>query len=57
MLLLVPGILRLFPTFHQNAILALLEGPPYFVSTHCHVSCHVSSGRWKPLKDSRWKVS
>jgi len=26
MLLLVPGMLRLFPTFHQNAILALLEG-------------------------------
>jgi len=26
MLLLVPGMLRLFRTFHQNAILALLEG-------------------------------
>jgi len=26
MLLLVPGMLRLFPTFHKNAILALLEG-------------------------------
>jgi len=26
MRLLVPGMLRLFPTFHQNAILALLQG-------------------------------
>jgi len=31
MLLLVPGLLRLFPTFHRNAILALLEG----TSLHC----------------------
>ena len=31
MLLLVPGMLRLFPTFHQNAILALLDGS----SLHC----------------------
>jgi len=31
MLLLVPGMLRLFPTFHQNAILALLKGS----SLHC----------------------
>jgi len=29
MLLLVPGKLRLFPTSHQNAILALLEGSSF----------------------------
>jgi len=34
MLLLVPGMLRLFPTFHQTAILALLEGS----SLHCKQS-------------------
>jgi len=34
MLLLVPGMLRLFPTFHQTAILALLDGS----SSHCNQS-------------------
>jgi len=63
MLLLVPGMLRLFPTFHQNAVLALLEGS----SLHCkqysprvlsRIVWHVEAsqgfpveGHWKGLED------
>jgi len=60
MLLLVPGMLRLFPTFYQNAILALLQGS----SIHCkqalprvqpRIVWQVEASRGFPV-EGQWKV-
>ena len=62
-LLLAPGMLRLFPTFHQNAILAFLEGssrqckqsltrvPPRIVWQVEASQGFPVEGHWKVLED------